>query len=131
INSDGEPGFVTYGTTTDTNDEIVVTYPHICGKYQFSIPKVGSFFGFLKTTPGYIVCILIPFVILIMMQQFNAIKLFRQYKREQLEEVESEQAKLEEERKQSKAMLEELEALKAQLAKQNTVPEQQEDGKEE
>ena len=66
-----------------------------------------------------------------MMQQFNAIKLFRQYKREQLEEVESEQAKLEEERKQSKAMLEELEALKAQLAKQNTVPEQQEDGKEE
>ncbi len=121
VTKDGEPGFVTYGTTTDTDDEIIVTYPHVCGKYQFSIPKLGAFFTFLRTTPGYIICILIPFIILITMQEFNAVKLFRQYKREQLEEVESEQAKLEEERRQSKAMMEELEALKAQMAKQNAL----------
>ena len=53
----GDPGFVTYGTTTDTDDESIVTYEYVLGKYAFSIPKVGSFFRFLKTTPGYIICI--------------------------------------------------------------------------
>ena len=42
----GEPGFITYGTTTDTDDEIVVTYPYVLGKYQTHIPKVGTFFQF-------------------------------------------------------------------------------------
>ena len=32
--ANGEPGFITYGTTTDTNDETVVTYPYVLGKYQ-------------------------------------------------------------------------------------------------
>ena len=30
---DGTPGFVTYGTTTGENDALIVTYPHIQGKY--------------------------------------------------------------------------------------------------
>ena len=30
----GEPGFITYGTTTDTNDEAVVTYMDVLGKYS-------------------------------------------------------------------------------------------------
>ena len=51
--ANGEPGFVTYGTTTDTDDETVVTYPYVLGKYSSHIPKVGSFFQFLKSTPGY------------------------------------------------------------------------------
>ncbi len=53
--ANGEPGFVTYGTTTDTDDETVVTYPYVLGKYSSRIPKVGTFFRFLKSTPGYIV----------------------------------------------------------------------------
>ena len=66
--ANGEPGFVTYGTTTDTDDETVVTYPYVLGKYSSHIPKVGTFFQFLKSTPGYIVCILIPFLILILLE---------------------------------------------------------------
>lgn len=42
--ANGNPGFVTYGTTTDTDDETVVTYPFVLGKYQKHIPKVGTFF---------------------------------------------------------------------------------------
>ena len=57
----GNPGFITYGTTTDVNDETIVTYPYILGKYVKTVPYVGRFFQFLKTTPGYIICILIPF----------------------------------------------------------------------
>lgn len=114
--ANGEPGFVTYGTTTDTDDETVVTYPYVLGKYQTSIPKVGKFFMFMKTTPGYIVCILIPFLVLILIQGINSIKLFRRYKREQMTEMNEERAKIEAERAESQKMMAELQALKAQLA---------------
>lgn len=121
----GEPGFITYGTTTDTDDEIVVTYPYVLGKYQTHIPKVGTFFQFLKTTPGYIVCILIPFLILILMQGIDCVKLFRRYKKEQIEQMNEERAKIEEERAEAQKMMAELMALKAQLvsqqAEKNTV----------
>lgn len=113
----GRPGFVTYGTTTDTDDETVVTYEYVVGKYQGRIPKIGTFFHFLKTTPGYIICILVPFLLLILSQGLNAIRLFRQYKKEQMDEMKAERAKIEEERAQSQRMMAELMELKAQLAK--------------
>lgn len=118
--ANGEPGFVTYGTTTDTNDETVVTYPYVLGKYKTHIPKVGKFFMFLKTTPGYIICILIPFLLLILMQGLNCVKLFRRYKQEQMDEIKEERRKIEAERAESQKMMAELLALKAQLAGQQT-----------
>ncbi len=118
--ANGEPGFITYGTTTDTDDEIVVTYPYVLGKYQLHIPMVGKFFQFLKTTPGYIICILIPFLLLILIQGLNCIKLFRRYKREQMDEMKAERQKLEAERAESQKMMAELLELKSQLASQQT-----------
>lgn len=114
--ANGDPGFITYGTTTGVDDETVVTFPYINGRYQFRIPKIGTFFYFLKSTPGYICCILIPFLLLIGMQGLNTIKLFRKYRREQMEEIEAQRTKLEEEKQQSAAMMEEILRLKAQLA---------------
>lgn len=111
----GNPGFITYGTTTDTDDEKVVTYPYIVGKYEFSAPKVGTFFNYIKTVPGYIMCIFLPFFILILSQGLNCIKLFRKYKEEQLEEIAAQKKELEQEREKSKEMMEELMALKKQL----------------
>lgn len=114
--ANGDPAFVTYGTTTDTNDEAAVTYPYVLGKYTGKIPNVGTFFQFLKTTPGYILCILVPFLLLILYQGFQCVGLFRRYKKEQMEELEAERAKIEEERRQSMEMMKELQALKEQLA---------------
>lgn len=112
----GDPGFITYGTTTNTDDETVVTYPYVLGKYTGHLPKVGKFFAFLKTTPGYIICILVPFLLLIGYSGLNCISLFRRYKREQMEELQAEKDKLEEERRQSAEMMKELQALREQLA---------------
>ncbi len=114
--ADGNPAFVTYGTTTDENDESAVTYPYVLGKYTGKIPNVGSFFQFIKTTPGYILCILVPFLLLILYQGINCIRLFRRYKKEQMQEIISEREKIEEERRQSAEMMKELQELKAQLA---------------
>ncbi|MBE6717889.1 MAG: signal peptidase I [Ruminococcaceae bacterium] len=119
--AEGNPGFITYGTTTDTDDEVVVTYPYILGKYKNNIPKIGTFFNFLKTTPGYFTCIFIPFMMLIVYQGINFVKLFRRYKKEQMEELQSERDKLESERAENAKMLAELQALKAQFAEKQTA----------
>lgn len=115
VDAQGNPGFITYGTTTNTNDETIVTYPFILGKYKSSIPSVGKFFNFLKTPQGYIVCIFVPFMLLIIYQGINCIKLFRRYKAEQLEEMNAEKEKIKAEREENEKMLAELQALKAQL----------------
>lgn len=114
-NANGEPGFVTYGTTTDMDDSIIVTYPYILGKYEGHIPKIGTFFHFLKTTQGYIICILIPFVLLILFQGMNCIRLFRQYRAEQISEIKEERARLEMERQEAAEMMKKLQELKAQM----------------
>lgn len=92
--AEGNPGFITYGTTTDTNDENIVTYSFVLGKYQTKLPGVGKFFQFLKTTPGYIICIFLPFLLLIVMQGVSSIRLFRKYKKEQQSELRQKRNKL-------------------------------------
>ena len=117
--ANGEPGFVTYGTTTDTDDETVVTYPYVLGKYQGRIPKVGTFFQFLKSTPGYIVCILVPFLLLILLEGIRCIRLFRKYKAEQQAELQAERDKIEADRAETQRMMQELLQMKAQMAQNN------------
>ncbi|MBQ5743074.1 MAG: hypothetical protein IIV79_02640, partial [Clostridia bacterium] len=68
-----------------------------------------------KTPQGYIICIFVPFMLLILYQGVNCIRLFRRYKKEQMAEMEEERAKIEEERAENARMLEELKALKAQM----------------
>lgn len=126
--ANGNPGFVTYGTTTGVDDTTVVTFPYVLGKYQSHLPYVGTFFQFLKTPQGYIVCIFVPFMLLILYQGINCIKLFRRYKGEQVAEMNAEKARIEEERAQNAKMMEELLALKAQLQMQSYTPSQPEAG---
>lgn len=113
--AEGQPGFITYGTTTGVDDESIVTYPYVLGKYEFHIPGLGTFFNFLKTTPGYFVCIFIPFMLIILYEGVRFFNLFRRYKKEQMEEMQSERDKIEAEKMENAKMLEELKALKAQL----------------
>ncbi len=138
----GAPCFVTKGTNNTAADEKAVVYSQVLGKYCFKLVGVGTFFTFLKTTPGYIVCILLPFLLLIIMQGLNSIKLFKKYKKEQLAEInatrEAEKAELEEQRKaleaereESKKMFEELQKLKAQMTAQTQTPASEEEQKSE
>lgn len=113
----GENGFITYGTTTNTNDEKVVTYSFVLGKYQTTLPGVGKFFQFLKTTPGYIICILLPFLVLILINGINTIRLFRKYKKEQEMELKSERDKIEAERAELQKMMTEMKAIKEEMTK--------------
>lgn len=113
--AEGNPGFVTYGTTTNTDDDTIVTYPYVLGQYQSHIVGIGTFFNFLKTTPGYFLCIFTPFMLIILYEGIRFFTLFRRYKKEQLEEMQKQREEIEAEKAENAKMLEELRELKAQL----------------
>ena len=117
--SDGSVAFVTYGTTTNTNDMALAKV--VFGKYLCRLPNLGSFFLYLKTAPGYIFFILIPFLVLLLSQGISCIRLFRRYKKEQMDELNAEREKIAQERAESQKMMAELMALKAQLAAKETA----------
>lgn len=113
--ADGTPGFITYGTTTDTNDEAVVTYPYVLGKYTGKVAGLGTFFNFLKTPTGYLLCIFLPFMLIIAYEGVRFFVLLRKYRQEQMEQVQAERDKVAEERAANEKLLEELKELRAQL----------------
>lgn len=121
-NENGDAGFVTYGTTTNTDDETIVTYPFVLGKYVFCIPKLGTFFAFLKTIPGYVLCILLPFLLLIGYNGATCVQLFRKYKAEQQAELQAERDQIEAERAENQRMMQELLELKAKLSQSESAP---------
>ena len=84
---EGEPAFVTYGTTTGVEDAYPVPFSQVLGQYQFRLPGMGNFFYFLKSTAGYVTVILLPFLILIILQAVKFFKLVGQYKEEQRAEL--------------------------------------------
>ena len=103
--------YVTQGTSNDKPDEKRVEPGYIYGIYLFDIPNAGHFFNYLKTTRGYITCILVPFLLLILYQGYNCIRLFLRYRSEQLAGIREREEQLDAERR-------ELEALRAQLRSQ-------------
>ena len=112
-------GYNTFGTNKDADDEKPVEAEYVLGEYAGKLPGVGHFFAFVKSTPGYILCILIPFLLLILYNLVNVIRLFRAYKKEQSAILDAEKAALEAERKQNEEILRELMALKEELKNQS------------
>lgn len=118
--SDGKISYITYGTNTGTDDRTPVEPEYILGVYTGKLPGVGSFFAFVKSTTGYIICILIPFLLLILYNGVNVVRLFRKYKREQMAALQAEKDQIEADRAENQRIMQELLALKAQLEKQSS-----------
>ena len=67
----GKPVFITYGTTTDTNDEAPVSYSQIIGKYAGKMVGVGAVFQKFREDPNNVLFILIPLVLIILYEGFE------------------------------------------------------------
>ncbi len=115
IDGMGAPGFVTYGTTTGANDESIATYEYIIGKYQGRIPALGNFMMFLKTGPGFMLLILIPFLFVLLSHSMNVVREFLRWKREQMVEIDEKQ-------KIIQSMAEELKELKERYEESEQDP---------
>ena len=83
---------------------------------------MGKFFQFLKSTPGYIVCILIPFMVLILLEGARCVRLFRKYKSEQQAEMKAERDRLAAERAETQRMMKELLEMKEKLKESGVQP---------
>lgn len=110
-------GYVTYGTNTGADDEALVEPGYILGTYSGKIPGAGYLFTFVKSTAGYIVCILVPFLLLILYNAVNVIRLSRRQKREQKEAIQAERDQIEADRTEVYRMMNQLLDLKASLEK--------------
>lgn len=111
----GNPAFITYGTTTQTDDETPVSYSHVLGKYQFSLPKIGVFFQYLRTGPGYIMFVFLPFALLIGYQALQSFRLFQQDKKEEMDKLQAEREQIAAEREETRQMLAEVKKMQEQL----------------
>ncbi len=118
--------FTTYGTTTGVDDLHPVTSGRVLGQYRFAIPNVGTFFAFMKTTPGYICCIFLPFVLLLVINGGSIIGSVKQMYHEKeaaaeaehqqkMEALAAQQAAIEAQQKQMEAMLQEMRELRKEL----------------
>ena len=114
-------GFVTYGTTTNTDDETLVEPNHVIGKYQFNIPKLGHFIEYMRTNRAvtYVVFVVLPFGLIIGSEIYKCVKLINGAKKEKLNvETEKREQLLEEERLKNEQMQKEIEELKRRLAEE-------------
>jgi len=110
----GNPAFITYGTTTDVDDEAPVPYSAIVGKYTFKIAGVGRFIEFLKTPTGYVVIVLIPFLIIIGVQAVRIFKQYREFKRAEERARAAYRKKMMRQRAENERMRAELARMKAE-----------------
>ncbi len=138
VNEKGEVGFITYGTSTGAIDDEIVTYAYVLGKYEAHIDGAGKFFAFLKTPQGYMLCVLIPLLLLLIIFCFDSVKAYKQHRQVQVvemrleiekerQEIEKERVILIEENKKQKELIEKLmkdkEATEAEMG-ENPVSEE-------
>ncbi len=97
---DGKTAWITRGIANNTNDAMPVTADKLVGVYQTRLPGLGNVVMFMQTTAGLIVCVVCPIILLI------AWDIFRRKKYDKSKQADTD------------ALLEELEELRAQKAKQ-------------
>ncbi|MFR1632657.1 MAG: signal peptidase I, partial [Oscillospiraceae bacterium] len=91
----GELAFITYGIATGVDDGTPAAASDVLGRYAFRIAGLGSFFEFLKSVPGYIVCILLPFLVIIGLQIANIVSAVRAARAEKAAAAAAERSRVE------------------------------------
>lgn len=104
----GKLAFITYGIATGVDDGTPAAASDVLGRYTFRIAGLGSFFEFLKSVPGYIVCILLPFLVIIGLQVANIVSAVRAARTEKAAAAAAERSRVE-------ALEEEVARLRAQV----------------
>lgn len=86
--------YTTKGAGNAACDLYPVSQEAVIGRYSARLPKAGSLLLFLKTPPGYMLLILIPFLLILGMQTWRFLHLLKQYRQRQMNELTRQQAAL-------------------------------------
>ena len=98
IAEDGQLSFRTKGDNNNAEDQVLVPQDHLVGIYRHRIPALGNVAMFMQTTPGLILCIVCPVLLLV------GFDMLRRKKYEKAKQQDTD------------ALLAELEALRAMKA---------------
>jgi signal peptidase len=109
LEEDGKISFRTKGTNNNTEDKTPVPAENLVGVYKLRIPFAGHVAIFLQTTPGLIVCIVLPIVL------FVAYELIRRRKFEKAKQEDTD------------ALLKELAALRAEKEQKEQSEQEKQD----
>ncbi len=61
----GQVEFITKGDNNNTEDDAHVPAENLVGLYKFRIPKLGNVAIFMQSTPGLIICVALPIILLV------------------------------------------------------------------
>ncbi len=109
---EGEPAFVTIGVANGVVDAVPAPESSVLGQYRFRIPSAGYLFDYLRSTAGYLILVLLPFVLLI---AYLTVRFLRHWKAYRVEKQEEFNAELDGEKERYMKAQEELELLKSKL----------------
>ena len=94
LDSMGREGFITYGTTTGADDRTVASANYVIGQYQGKISGLGHVVSFLRTGVGFILCVLLPFLLVVAVHGAKVLLTFMRWRREQMQEIEDMHARI-------------------------------------
>jgi len=92
--STGVRVFTTKGDNNALSDKSEIVYGDIVGEYVTKIPGLGKVMDFLKSSVGFLVCILLPMLAFFIYQVYNLIVIASKYKKAVALEEAEEAAKL-------------------------------------
>lgn len=78
----GQAAYITKGDANNVADQYPALAKDVLGTYSGKLPGVGRFFVFLKTTPGYITCIFLPFLLMLIVCGYQFVTMFKEYRKE-------------------------------------------------
>lgn len=105
VEEDGQKFFRTKGINNNTEDRVLVPMDKLVGKYTgIRIPGAGHIALFMQSTPGLIVCVVVPIILLVGYDMIRR-RLYEKNKGDDMETLKAE-----------------LEALKAAKAEEATTP---------
>ncbi len=76
ITESGQKSFVTKGDANSTNDDSLVAQSMVIGKVSLVVPHIGRVFSAVRTTPGYILLVIVPSLYLLIHGMISIVKAF-------------------------------------------------------
>lgn len=83
---DGTLSFRTKGDANNTEDKISVPAENLVGGYVFRLAGMGNVAMFMQTTPGLIVCVVVPLILLVGYDVLRR-KLYEREKKDNMDEL--------------------------------------------
>lgn len=65
VTEDGEISFRTKGDNNNAEDQVLVPQKNLIGIYRSRVPAMGNVAMFMQTTPGLIVCVVCPVLLMV------------------------------------------------------------------